>query len=230
MIYILAWDRPIPATTPSNIDIPEHIAVTLDTLPEATDRSLNQEASGYPRPVIERLVPPQSREKSWENFPHQICLLVNLADLQGFRDAPERIRTSDLRFRRPTLYPAELRAQSRLAYRHGGSTPPRPVFQSQSGWAASVSGSNTIAFECPSLKPSTGCAVHPVPSTAPSSLVSEPPRMFSAGPAPMFCTGTISFPLCRAGPAAASETMPRGTPPEAKSCQTQWPGDRTVGR
>ena len=28
-------------------------------------------------------------------------------------NAPERIRTSDLRFRRPTLYPAELRAQSR---------------------------------------------------------------------------------------------------------------------
>ena len=27
-------------------------------------------------------------------------------------DAPERIRTSDLRFRRPTLYPAELRAQA----------------------------------------------------------------------------------------------------------------------
>jgi hypothetical protein len=32
--------------------------------------------------------------------------------VQGFRgSAPERIRTSDLRFRRPTLYPAELRAQ-----------------------------------------------------------------------------------------------------------------------
>ena len=30
---------------------------------------------------------------------------------QGFVSAPERIRTSDLRFRRPTLYPAELRAQ-----------------------------------------------------------------------------------------------------------------------
>ncbi len=28
-------------------------------------------------------------------------------------DAPERIRTSDLRFRRPTLYPAELRAPAR---------------------------------------------------------------------------------------------------------------------
>ena len=28
----------------------------------------------------------------------------------GPGDAPERIRTSDLRFRRPTLYPAELRA------------------------------------------------------------------------------------------------------------------------
>ena len=28
-----------------------------------------------------------------------------------FDSAPERIRTSDLRFRRPTLYPAELRAQ-----------------------------------------------------------------------------------------------------------------------
>jgi hypothetical protein len=32
-------------------------------------------------------------------------------------DAPERIRTSDLRFRRPTLYPAELRAQGRGVYR-----------------------------------------------------------------------------------------------------------------
>ena len=30
-----------------------------------------------------------------------------------FVSAPERIRTSDLRFRRPTLYPAELRAQRR---------------------------------------------------------------------------------------------------------------------
>ena len=30
----------------------------------------------------------------------------------GLFDAPERIRTSDLRFRRPTLYPAELRAHS----------------------------------------------------------------------------------------------------------------------
>src|SRR3954466_3551911 len=30
---------------------------------------------------------------------------------RGSRSAPERIRTSDLRFRRPTLYPAELRAQ-----------------------------------------------------------------------------------------------------------------------
>ena len=32
----------------------------------------------------------------------------------GFLDAPERIRTSDLRFRRPTLYPAELRARGRV--------------------------------------------------------------------------------------------------------------------
>src|SRR5918994_7475437 len=31
------------------------------------------------------------------------------------RSAPERIRTSDLRFRRPTLYPAELRAQTAAA-------------------------------------------------------------------------------------------------------------------
>ena len=31
------------------------------------------------------------------------------------RGAPERIRTSDLRFRRPTLYPAELRAQRATA-------------------------------------------------------------------------------------------------------------------
>src|SRR5687767_6690572 len=32
---------------------------------------------------------------------------------QRVLSAPERIRTSDLRFRRPTLYPAELRAQGR---------------------------------------------------------------------------------------------------------------------
>src|SRR3954454_13076000 len=34
---------------------------------------------------------------------------------KGFNSAPERIRTSDLRFRRPTLYPAELRALERRA-------------------------------------------------------------------------------------------------------------------
>src|SRR4051794_21368127 len=33
--------------------------------------------------------------------------------------APERIRTSDLRFRRPTLYPAELRARAEASV--GGS-------------------------------------------------------------------------------------------------------------
>src|SRR4051795_157812 len=33
----------------------------------------------------------------------------------GPGSAPERIRTSDLRFRRPTLYPAELRAQRRTS-------------------------------------------------------------------------------------------------------------------
>src|SRR5205823_770884 len=32
------------------------------------------------------------------------------------RDAPDRIRTCDLRFRRPTLYPAELRAHSDVVY------------------------------------------------------------------------------------------------------------------
>ena len=38
---------------------------------------------------------------------------------EPFLSAPERIRTSDLRFRRPTLYPAELRAQA--ASRRGSS-------------------------------------------------------------------------------------------------------------
>src|ERR1700761_1019417 len=33
--------------------------------------------------------------------------------LEGFCDAPGEIRTPDLRFRRPTLYPAELRARGR---------------------------------------------------------------------------------------------------------------------
>src|SRR5919109_2295282 len=34
------------------------------------------------------------------------------SDYRGFRSAPDRIRTCDLRFRRPTLYPAELRARA----------------------------------------------------------------------------------------------------------------------
>src|SRR5689334_8482949 len=37
------------------------------------------------------------------------------AKMPANQDAPERIRTSDLRFRRPTLYPAELRAQGRVS-------------------------------------------------------------------------------------------------------------------
>ena len=45
--------------------------------------------------------------------------------MQGFRrSAPERIRTSDLRFRRPTLYPAELRAL--VALRPGSVALARP--------------------------------------------------------------------------------------------------------
>jgi hypothetical protein len=45
-------------------------------------------------------------------------------DYQGFLDAPQRIRTSDLRFRRPTLYPAELGAQEqRFGHFHVGSRP-----------------------------------------------------------------------------------------------------------
>ena len=44
---------------------------------------------------------------------------------RGFlQSAPERIRTSDLRFRRPTLYPAELRAL--VALRRGSLAPAPP--------------------------------------------------------------------------------------------------------
>src|SRR5690606_6273426 len=42
---------------------------------------------------------------------------AQVIDLHGVRSAPERIRTSDLRLRRPTLYPTELRA--RLSCRTG---------------------------------------------------------------------------------------------------------------
>jgi hypothetical protein len=38
----------------------------------------------------------------------------------GLRSAPERIRTSDLRFRRPTLYPAELRAHGLCSVKRRG--------------------------------------------------------------------------------------------------------------
>ena len=51
------------------------------------------------------VVPTGSRHFGWP------CLTTTKPPrLRGFRSAPERIRTSDLRFRRPTLYPAELRA------------------------------------------------------------------------------------------------------------------------
>src|SRR3954453_22276108 len=47
---------------------------------------------------------------------------------QWVLSAPERIRTSDLRFRRPTLYPAELRAQ-RAAIVGNGSRAERAGFE-----------------------------------------------------------------------------------------------------
>jgi hypothetical protein len=37
--------------------------------------------------------------------------------VRAFLDAPGEIRTPDLRFRRPTLYPAELRALAALTAR-----------------------------------------------------------------------------------------------------------------
>ena len=55
----------------------------------------------------------------------------NTRSLGGQVDAPGGIRTPDLRFRRPTLYPAELRAQSGLVYRRrlrspsASAAPPR---------------------------------------------------------------------------------------------------------
>ena len=55
---------------------------------------------------------------------------------RGFRwSAPERIRTSDLRFRRPTLYPAELRAL--VALRRGSLAPARAG--TESGASANLS-------------------------------------------------------------------------------------------
>jgi hypothetical protein len=51
----------------------------------------------------------------------------NICQVRGFHgSAPERIRTSDLRFRRPTLYPAELRAQGVVqCKRRGRDSNPR---------------------------------------------------------------------------------------------------------
>src|SRR5207248_11603671 len=43
---------------------------------------------------------------------------------RAFQSAPGEIRTPDLRFRRPTLYPAELRAQSNVVYRRPPGAPP----------------------------------------------------------------------------------------------------------
>ena len=44
--------------------------------------------------------------------PPRRCKCSNRGGLSFFRSAPDRIRTCDLRLRRPTLYPAELRARS----------------------------------------------------------------------------------------------------------------------
>ena len=56
-------------------------------------------------------VPPRYLRLQRDGAPHE----RNLQYCRPLLDAPERIRTSDLRFRRPTLYPAELRAQAGLA-------------------------------------------------------------------------------------------------------------------
>ena len=42
------------------------------------------------------------------------CVNAAADDTRSCKTTPERIRTSDLRFRKPPLYPAELRAQLSL--------------------------------------------------------------------------------------------------------------------
>jgi hypothetical protein len=68
------------------------------------------------------------------------------------RNAPDRIRTCDLRFRRPTLYPTELRARVEADGRLGGILMRRGLrlVPIGGGWAIAVSGPRTSPGRGPS--------------------------------------------------------------------------------
>ncbi len=99
---------------------PRHALCQPDDLALITCRQLKQKLDARPPPrVIDRfrlgalhtpkIRPP--RPRSLQQAP-QMNAYQKPQHLQALYDAPGEIRTPDLRFRRPTLYPAELLAQT----------------------------------------------------------------------------------------------------------------------
>jgi hypothetical protein len=83
--------------------------VRLSQAPSTTPESTGETGADRAAPPIRRL----SRRANWmqvRDLFRDSAINTKTSRLQRVRSAPERIRTSDLRFRRPTLYPAELRA------------------------------------------------------------------------------------------------------------------------
>ncbi len=83
------------------------------TTPTRTPRTGGRSASEQPRLADGSESAPPHEPDERAALPHSASAIrSDLGLSRGFLSAPDRIRTCDLRFRRPTLYPAELRAQT----------------------------------------------------------------------------------------------------------------------
>ena len=108
--------RRAAALGPRRPDLALHLAPVGQAVLRVPDRSTRSvEAKDVARRRLNRGHAPQILRRSRDIFGTYFEMTPSPENtkaprLQGFRSAPERIRTSDLRFRRPTLYPAELRA------------------------------------------------------------------------------------------------------------------------
>jgi hypothetical protein len=91
----------------------QHSAGSLGTTGTTStpEREREPDAGSPSRPTPPRRSVREERAKQGGSSRMLLLRTKEPPQVRGFSSAPKRIRTSDLRFRRPTLYPAELWAQ-----------------------------------------------------------------------------------------------------------------------
>jgi hypothetical protein len=136
----LRWRRPGFATTRCESDLAEHIVRNAGTstphlirapATPSADRLRRPSPIAVERASVESPPPPAAVRVfvvafvAADQVGRQDVVGDEKPAIAGLCNAPGEIRTPDLRFRRPTLYPAELRALARPANVDHRSVPPR---------------------------------------------------------------------------------------------------------